>query len=126
MRTQPLYAILGLVIGAFVSVLLNLIAAGIQQRAFTMQFSDQALWIMALLAFLGLLIGYWLGEKLKIPASPSSQSAPSSSQLITTANDTGITTVTRLKALLSYGKLKGKGIHLKDIVLIGSRIDIET
>ncbi len=126
MRTQPLYAILGLAIGAFVSVLLNLIAAGIQQRAFATQFSNQSLWVMALLAFLGLLIGYWLGEKLKVSASSSSQPAPSSSQLTTVANDADTSTITRLKALLSYGKLKGKGIHLKDIVLIGSRIDIET
>jgi hypothetical protein len=34
--------------------------------------------------------------------------------------------ITRLKALLSYGKLRGQGIRLSDILLIGSRLDIDT
>lgn len=33
--------------------------------------------------------------------------------------------ITRLKALLSYGKLRGRGIRLKNIFLFGSRVDID-
>jgi len=43
----------------------------------------------------------------------------------TSSTKQGTITVTRLKALLSYGKLRGKGIHLSDILLFGSRLDID-
>ncbi len=35
-------------------------------------------------------------------------------------------TMTRLRTLLSIGKFKGKGIHLSDSVLVGSRIETDT
>jgi hypothetical protein len=120
MASKAIYAIAGLFIGAIVDVLVNLLAAGIQQQAFLGQFSMQALWILAGLAVLGLLIGYWLAGKVEV-------SAPSSALGATTPvnNKTNTRTITRLIALLSYSKLKGKGIHLSDIFLFGSRIDIE-
>ncbi len=38
----------------------------------------------------------------------------------------GAVIVTRFRALLSYGKLRGRGIHLRNVTLFGSRIDIDT
>ena len=118
MPSRPIYAISGLLIGAAVDIVINLLAAGIQQRAFATQFSGQALWILAGLAVLGLLLGYWLGAQLKLPTPTLSQH--------TSSGQPETVTITRFRALLSYGRLKGKGIHLSDIVLFGSRIDIET
>ena len=118
MRSKPVYPIAGLIIGAIVDVAINLLAAGIQQRAFSDQFSSQALWGLAGLAVAGLLVGYWLAGPVHVPSSSHSQSASSEKP--------ETVTITRLRALLSYSKLKGKGIHLSDILLVGSRIDIET
>lgn len=119
MLSRSIYAICGLFVGAVVDITIGLLATGIQQRAFPQQFSNQALWGLAGLAALGLLVGYWLGAQLQLPAAASpSQPVPSEKP--------DIVTLTRLRALLSYSKLKGKGIHLSDILLIGSRIDIET
>ena len=128
MRSRSLYAIAGLFVGAAVDILINLLAAGIQQRAFLTQFSDQALWILAGLAVLGLLVGFWLGAHIQVPAATPTQTAsnqPASTQKVSSQKQ-GTVTITRLRALLSYGKLKGQGIHLSDILLLGSRIDIET
>lgn len=60
MQRKYLYSLLGLFVGAFVNVLLNLIAAAIQQRAIGEKFNDQAIWWIAIFSFFGLLIGYWL------------------------------------------------------------------
>ncbi len=118
MSSRPLYAISGLIIGAAGDIVVNLLAAGIQQRAFPGQFSDLELWVLAGLAVLGLLVGYWLGGPIQLPASSPAPSTPTERP--------GTTTITRLRAILSYSKLRGKGIHLRDIFLVGSRIDIET
>jgi hypothetical protein len=118
MSYRPLYAISGLIVGAVGDIVVSLLAAGIQQRAFPGQFSDLSLGILVGLAVLGLLVGYWLGGPLQLPASSLAPSA------VTERPET--TTITRLRAILSYTKLRGKGIHLRDIFLIGSRIDIET
>ncbi len=131
MRSRFFYAFGGLLASAGVGIIINLLSAGLQQRTFPAQFSDQSLWILAGLAILGLLIGYWLGEKLQLQSpsaqttTPSASSSPSSSAPIDTLKPE-VVTISRLRALLSYSKLKGKGIHLSDILLIGSRIDIET
>ena len=119
MQSRSIYAICGLFVGAVADIAINLLAAGIQQRAFPQQFNDQGLWGLGGLAVLGLLVSYWLGAQLQLPAAASS-SRPALSE------KPDIITLTRLRALLSYSKLKGKGIHLSDILLIGSRIDIET
>jgi hypothetical protein len=124
MVPKTIYAVAGLLIGAIVDVLVSLLAAGIQQRAFPSQFSPQALWILAGLAVLGLLIGYWLGGKVQVPVS-SSPSSTTPGPVAPVANKANTREITRLIALLSYSKLKGKGIHLSDIFLVGSRIDIE-
>jgi hypothetical protein len=128
MMSRAIYALAGLLTGAIVDVLVSLLAAGIQQRAFPGQLSTQALWILAVLAVLGLLAGYWLGGKLEIPASSSpspSSSSTAPAPAVLADDKVDIVKITRLRALLSYSKLKGKGIHLSDIFLVGSRIDIE-
>jgi hypothetical protein len=118
MSSRPIYAVCGLIIGAVVDLAINLLASAIQQREFLNHFSDQALWGLAGLALVGLLVGYWMGSPLQLSKPSSSASAsPESPETVT---------LTRFRALLSYGRLKGKGIHLRDILLIGSRMDIET
>jgi hypothetical protein len=112
------YAVIGLFAGAVVDLLVNLLATAIQQRAFPGQFSTSSILWLAGLAILGLLVGYWLGGPVHLPASPSVQTAPR-------RTTTGVT-ITRFKALLSYGQLRGKGITLSDILLVGSRLDIDT
>jgi hypothetical protein len=120
MSSRFLYAIIGAVVVALTNVLINLISAAIQQRAFSSQFSDQALWVLGALILVGLLLGYWLGGKIQVPSSsPSQPVSPATAK-------PDVVTITRLRALFSYSKLKGKGIHLTDILLVGSRIDIET
>ena len=126
MLFRALYSVLGLILGAVVALLLNVLAAGIQQHAFPHGFSDNLLWELAGLALLGLLIGYWLGERLKLSANTTSRPNSPGTSSTQSASADGIVTITRLRALLSYGKLKGKGIHLSDILLIGSRIDIDS
>jgi hypothetical protein len=121
MKSRSHYAIIGLVIGAAVDLLINLLAAALQQHAFADQFSQHSIWWLAGLAVVGLLLGYWLGAELQLPAS----TAPSTDPPATTGKRK-TTTITRLRALLSYAKLRGRGIHLSDILLIGSRLDIDT
>lgn len=114
------YALIGLIVGAAVDLLINLLAGAIQQRAFGDQFSSQSVLWLAGLAVAGLLIGYWLGGAVAVPAAAAPAQTPASP-----AADKPVE-ITRLKALLSYGKLRGQGIRLSDILLIGSRLDIDT
>lgn len=115
---RPLYAIIGLFVGAVVDLLINLVAAAIQQRTFADQFSTATLYWLVGLSVAGLLLGHWLGAGLSLQMpTPSRPRAVNNSQPIT---------ITRLRALLSYAKLRGKGIDLADILLIGSCLDIET
>ncbi len=118
MQSRPIYAISGAIIGAVVDVLINLLAAGIQQHAFAQQFSIQSIWGLAGLAIVGLLLGYWLGKPLQIPATPSPPSG------VEEKSDT--VSVTRLQAFWSHNKLKGRGIHLRSLFLFGSKNEIDT
>lgn len=118
--SRPFYAVCGALVSGLVGVLISLLAAGIQQRTLANQFSELTLWILVGLSLLGLIIGAWLGEKLTLHPSashPTQAAQPESPDTVT---------MTRLRAFLSYSKLKGKGIHLQDVMLFGSRIDIET
>lgn len=115
---RSIYAISGAVVGAVVDVLINLIAAGIQKLAFADQFGLQAVGGLAILALIGLLLGYLLGKRLHISASTAPQ-APASEK-------PDMVTVTRLQALWSHNKLKGKGIHLRDVFQLGSKVTIDT
>jgi hypothetical protein len=71
MRSRSVYAIAGLFVGAIVSLLLSFLSAIIRQQPFFTQFSnnpDSIIWLIALIVA-GLLIGYWLGGPVKVPAS---------------------------------------------------------
>jgi hypothetical protein len=117
---RGVYAFTGMLIMAIVDLVVNLLAAAIQQRAFVDQFNNCSIsWLMGL-AVVGLLLGHWLGADVKLPGEslPAAQTSDS--------RDQKTITMTRLHALLSYARLRGKGIHLSDILLIGSRIDIDT
>ncbi len=117
MMSKHIYGIFGLFVGAAIDLTINLISAGIQNRFIHDQFSNEAMLGLAALSILGLLVGYWLGYPLKLPRSPTPPSGNS--------EKSETVTITRLRALLSYGKLKGKGIHLSDVLLFVSRIDID-
>lgn len=118
MPSRPAYAIVGLFIGASVDLLINLLAAALQQRAFADQFNTSSVVWLAGLAIFGLLLGHWLGGQVQLPSTPPAQPTASSKSTLVT--------ISRLRALLSYSKLRGMGIHLTDILLIGSRLDIDT
>lgn len=120
MSSKFLYAFAGLLISSITGILINLLSAIIQQQAFSNQFSTQSIWLLIGLALAGILIGTWLGGKVNVSSTPMPSATPSSSS---TKHET--VTITRLRALLSYSKLRGKGIHLRDIMLFGSRIDID-
>lgn len=115
---RSIYAFSGAVVGAIIDVLINLIAAGIQKLAFADQFNLQTVAGLAGLTLVGLLLGYLLGKPVHISAPPSPQS-PASEKPDTI-------TITRLQALWSHNELKGKGIHLKDVFQLGSKINIDT
>src|SRR5438067_8389886 len=123
MPTRSIYAISGLLVGAVVNIAINLLSSAIQEHTFNF-LSNQTIWGFIIFIILGLLTGYWLGAQLQVPASTASKLPPSSQPASTPSNTTipsqpDTVTITRLRALLPYGKLKGKGIHLSDILLIG-------
>lgn len=120
-RNRPFYALFGLALAGAVDLIINLLAAAIQQRTFADRFNDQSIALLAGLAVGGLLMGWWLGGMVSVPAKPSA--APGAGGEAANTNNAVITT--RLLALLSYGKLRGRGIRLTDILLIGSRLDID-
>jgi len=117
---RPVYAIAGLVVGAGVDLLVNLLAAAIQQRAFADQFSTSAVWWLAGLCGGGLLLGYWLGAQVSLSLPAVAHSRAESD------GETHPIVLTRLRALLSYTKLRGWGISIVDVLLIGSCLNVET
>lgn len=119
-----LYAIIGALIGAATDVLINLLAAAVQQRAWgEQQFNNQAIgWLMGL-AFGGLLLGLYLGKVLELPVVTPT---PAPTSRILKRNSANRVKITRLRALLSYNKLRGQGIELSDILSVGSVVIIDT
>ncbi|SRR5258708_2712408 len=121
MSSRFLYAFGGLLISGIVGFLINLLASAIEQQAFSHQFSMTTIWFLLGFICFGTLLGAWLGGKISLPPTaspPAPQTAsPKSSETVS---------ITRLKALLSYGKFRGKGLRLTDIILIGSRLDIDS
>ena len=118
MRTRTIYSAIGTAVGACVDLLINLLAAAIQQRAFADQFTSQSIFLIVGLITGGLLVGRWLGGPIQVPAAAPLQPTP--------AAHTETVTITRLRALLSYAELKGTGISLTDILLIGSYLKIDS
>jgi len=118
-----LYALAGAFILIIVDLLVNLLAAAIQQQAFGNGFTTRSTAWLAGLAIAGALLGYWLSGKITVPASNAS-SKPS--HMTTSSQSAKTISITRLRALLSYSKLKGRGVHLSDILLIGSVLKIDS
>lgn len=118
MPKRSVYAIIGLFISVGVDLAVNLLAAAIQQRAFTDQFGPDTIWWLAGLAALGLVVGYWLAGETQVSTAATDPA--------TAAGKAKTVTVTRLRALLSYVKTRGRGIHLSDVFSFGSKIDIDT
>ena len=97
------YSIAGLIFSVFVGLLINIFIA-------------MSIWWWVGLAVLGLLLGYWLGAPKLVSSSPTTHpSLPVPTKI----------SVTRFRALFSYMKIKGGGIHLINILSIASRIDID-
>lgn len=115
-----LYATVGAVLVIFVDLAVNLIAAAIQSRSFSAQFDSQSVYLLALLIGAGLFLGWFFGGDVEVPAT-TRPAAPGQPPVIEPPR-----TITRLRALLSYAKLRGQGISLSDILLIGSKLDIDT
>lgn len=118
MGQRSVYALVGALVLVGVDLVVNLLAAAIQQQAFGNQFSGSSVWWLAGLALAGLLVGYWLGGKISVPAPqtdpPAAEASPKT------------VSVTRLKALFSYTTLRGRGVRLSDILLVGSRLEIDS
>lgn len=121
---RVVYGIVTAFVLVLVDLLVSLLAAAIQQQAFGDQFSSQSIfWLMGLIV-IGVLAGYWLGGRVTVPApAPTQPATPARSSPSHAANTVSIT---RLRALLSYGELKGRGVHLSDILLIGSVLKIDS
>ncbi|HEX9924992.1 MAG TPA: hypothetical protein VGD99_20215 [Anaerolineae bacterium] len=108
---------------AAVDLVINLLAAAIQEQSFGDRFNQLSPWWLGGLAVAGLLIGYWLGTKVELEVTGPT---PAITQAPTVTKPKQTVTITRLRALLSYAKLRGQGVHLSDIVLIGARLDIDS
>jgi len=117
---RTLYAIVGAVLVIFVDLAVNLIAAAIQSRSFSQQFDSQSVYLLAVLIGAGLFLGWFFGGGVELLAQ-SQTVTPGQSPTTEPPR-----TITRLRALLSYAKLRGQGISLSDILLIGSKLDIDT
>lgn len=121
MPPRFLYAFGGLLISGMVGLLINLLASAIEQQAFANHFNALTIWVLLGFICFGTLLGAWLGGKVSLPPAvlpPASQTTPP---------DPGeAVSVTRLRAFLSYGKWRGKGLRLTDILLVGSRLDIDS
>ncbi len=117
---RTLYAIVGAVLVLFLDLCVNLLAGAIQSRSFAEQFDTQSIWLLVWLIGAGLFLGWFFGGGVELPATtrPTAPGQP----VITEPPRT----ITRLRALLSYAKLRGQGISLSDILLIGSKLDIDT
>ncbi|MBN1992834.1 MAG: hypothetical protein JW953_09015 [Anaerolineae bacterium] len=109
------YIIIGAMLAMAVNVAGNLLSAGLEQRFFSSGFTTQSLWGLGLFALAGGILGLWLSGPVTMPAPTASPAQPVQP-----------VTITRLRALLTYIKLRGKGINLSDILLIGSKLDIDT
>jgi len=116
MSVRPLSDVIGLVFGAMGGVIGNLVAAGIQQRAFPGPFSREAIVILIFVMVVCLVVAHWLGGPQQVGghANPSARD-----------NDSNVVTVTRFRAIFSPTTLRGRGIHVEDSTAFGSKIDID-
>jgi len=117
---RAFYTIVGAVLVIFVDLGVNLLAGAIQSRSFSEQFDLQSIWLLAVLIGAGLFLGWFFGGGVELPVAkqPAAPGQPATTE--------PPRTITRLRALLSYTKLRGQGISLSNILLIGSKLDIDT
>jgi hypothetical protein len=119
---RPLYAFIGALLGAMIDLAVNLLAAAIQQRPLGTQVLQHGVgWLIGLIVG-GLVLGLWLGARVHLQPNNSRATSQASPQHSVAQP----ITMTRLRALLSYGRLRGQGIALTDIMLCGSVLDIDT
>jgi len=128
----------GALVGAALDLLVNLVAAAIQQQAFANQFSTTAFISLVVAILFFALVGAWLGKKIDVPTvasvtAPTSsigtgvtvpRSAAANPQVSTSPS--GTIAMTRFRALFSYYRLKGHGIHLSDILSFGTVVRIDS
>jgi hypothetical protein len=62
----------------------------------------------------------------EIQSWPTNVPSTTSSPATQPSTKEGGVIITRLRALLSYGKFRGRGIRLSNVTLFGSRLDIDT
>ena len=116
------YAFVGALLGAIINLVINLLAAAIQQRPLGAAVLQQNVgWLIGLIV-VGLVLGLWLSACVQLQPNYSSTTPQTSPQHRVVQP----ITMTRLRALLSYGRLRGQGIALTDIMLCGSVLDIDT
>ncbi len=115
---RAVYAFVGAIFGAAVDLAINLLAAAIQTRTPEEQFRQLPVsWLIGFIV-IGLLAGLWLGKELILQPQPEATAAkPAATEPIK---------IRRLHAFLSYGRLRGQGIELKDIVLVASVLDVDS
>lgn len=117
-----LYACVFGFIGAFVDLAINLLAGVIQQKSPSLLLGQHGIGLLIALIILGILLGVWFGTTVRLqPCINSTPPAQPTHQEIAYP-----IALTRFRALLSYGRLRGQGIALADILLIGSVLDIDS
>jgi hypothetical protein len=119
MRTT--YAFVGALLGAIINLAINLLAAAIQQRPLGASVLQRIDWLIGLIV-VGLVLGLWLGARVQLQPNDNGATLQTSPQHRVIQP----ITMTRLRALLSYDRLRGQGIALTDIMLCGSVLDIDT
>ncbi len=117
-----LYAFVFGLIGACVDLAINLLAGVMQQKSPRLFLGQHGIGLLITLIVFGLLLGVWFGATVRLqPRINSTTPAPPTRQGVAYP-----IALTRFRALLSYGRLRGQGITLADILLIGSVLDIDS
>lgn len=132
------FMFVGALVGAVLDLLVNLVAAAIQQRAFANQISTTAFTGLVVATLFFALVGIWLGKKIEVPAvaDATAPTAPTGAGVtvpqsvvansLTPTSPPGTIAMTRFRALFSYYRLKGHGIHLSDIFSFGTVVHIDS
>lgn len=125
MTSKSSYGFIGLIIGAIVEIIIHLIAISLHEGPFKISFSKWSFILLVVLALLGLLAGRWLGSEVPMPDKNQNIERLGRPSARPPLNTQGVK-VTRLRALLSSLKIRGRGVSLDDVKARGSRIDIDT